>query len=165
VELEPLSVEHAQEMAPLLDDPGLHTFIGGRPATLLQLQEQYRRQVVGRSPDGAQRWLNWVVRRREDGCAIGTVQATVTEHVAVEGGPAAEVAWVVATAHQGQGYAGEAAPIMIAWLRAQGVETILAYVHPEHEASRAVARAIGLVETTTVVDGETLWQGPATSGR
>ena len=29
IQLEPLRAEHAQEMAPLLDDPHLHVFIGG----------------------------------------------------------------------------------------------------------------------------------------
>ena len=50
---------------------------------------------------------------------------------------------------------------MVAWLRAQGVATLLAYVHPQHAASRGVARGVGLVETTMVVDGETRWQNPA----
>ncbi len=164
LDLEPLRVEHAQEMAPLLNDPGLHTYIGGQPATPAQLQAQYRRQVVGRSPDGAQLWLNWVARRREDRQAVGTVQATVSAAATVQGGPTAEVAWVVAAAYQGQSYARESAQVMVAWLRAQGVATVLAHVHPQHAASRGVARGIGLVETTVVVDGETRWQNPAPPG-
>lgn len=165
LELEPLRVEHAQEMAPLLDDVGLHTYIGGRPATLAQMQERYRRQVVGRSPDGSQLWLNWVARRRDDGCAVGTLQATVTKGTAGQDGPTVEVAWLVATAYQGQGYAREAAQVLVTWLRAHGVATVLAHVHPQHAASRSVAQAIGLIETTTIVDGETRWQDPPTTGR
>src|SRR4051794_39935671 len=94
LDLEPLQAEHAEEMAPLLDDPGLHVFIGGEPASPSELRERYRRQAAGRSRDGSQRWLNWVVRRREDGQAVGTVQATVTQE---EDALAPEVAWVVAT--------------------------------------------------------------------
>ena len=109
--LEPLRVKHAHEMAPLLDDPGLHAFIGGQPAGLRELQERYRRQLVGHSPDGSQHWLNWVLRRREDGAAAGTVQATVTEE---QDGPVAEVAWVVAAPFQSRGYAQEAAQLMVA---------------------------------------------------
>ncbi|HEX6920146.1 MAG TPA: GNAT family N-acetyltransferase, partial [Actinomycetes bacterium] len=30
--LEPLRVEHADELAPVLDDRGLHTYTGGAPA-------------------------------------------------------------------------------------------------------------------------------------
>ncbi len=155
VQLEPLQVEHAQEMAPLLDDPELHLFMGGEPAGLVELQQRYRRQIVGRSPDGSQRWFNWVVRRREDGHAVGTVQATVAEE---SGDLTAEVAWVVVTAYQGRGYAREAAKVMVAWLRRQGTGTVIAHVHPQHEASAAVARSLALVPTAIVIDGEVRWE-------
>lgn len=155
LDLEPLRVAHAEEMAPLLDDPRLHAFTGGEPATLPSLHERYRRLVGGQSPEGSQRWLNWVVRRRGDGRAVGTVQATVIQqdHVLT-----AEVAWVVTSAHQGQGYAQEAAQVLVAWLREQGVETVMTHVHPDHHASQAVARAIGLTAMATLVDGEVRWQ-------
>ena len=153
--LEPLRAEHAQEMAPLLDDPDLHVFIGGRPATLAKLQQRYRQLAVGRSPDGAQRWLNWIVRRREDGRAIGTVQATVADEAGVV---TAAVAWVVATPYQGRGYAREAAHVMVAWLRRSGVARIVAHIHPQHAASAAVARAVDLTPTDIVVDDEILWE-------
>jgi hypothetical protein len=32
LELEPLRVDHAREMAPVLADPALHAFIGGEPS-------------------------------------------------------------------------------------------------------------------------------------
>lgn len=51
LQLEPLRVEHAEEMAPLLDDAGLYMFIGGQPATAEELRDKYRRQVVGRSAE------------------------------------------------------------------------------------------------------------------
>lgn len=155
VSLEPLHVEHADELAPVLGDPLLHTFIGGEPADPVQLRARYRRQVVGRSQDGSQRWLNWLVRGREDAQALGTVQATVPEQ---EDGLTAEVAWVIGTAHQGQGYAREAAGLMVTWPRRQGVDTVVAHVHPQHEASMAVARAVGLGATAAMVEGEVRWQ-------
>jgi hypothetical protein len=43
-------------------------------ATVDQLRERYARQIAGRSPDGAQGWLNWIARHRETGAAVGTVQ-------------------------------------------------------------------------------------------
>lgn len=45
--MEPLRVEHADELAPMLDDPTRYTFIGGEPADQDQLQARYRRQLVG----------------------------------------------------------------------------------------------------------------------
>lgn len=152
--LEPLRVEHADELAPVLDDRGLHTYTGGAPATRDELRQRYERQVVGRSPDGSQRWLNWAVRRREDGQVVGTMQATVSR---TGDGVVAEVAWVIGTAHQRRGYAREAALEMVAWLRQQGTVAVIAHVHPRHRASIAVARALGLAPTDVVVDGEVRW--------
>ena len=154
--LEPLTVEHADEMVAVLDDPALHVFIGGRPATLEELRARYERLVVGQSHDGRERWLNWVIRRRDDGRAVGTVQATVTKQ---DRTLSAEIAWVIGTGHQRQGFAREAALTMVEWLRAQGVTTVVAHVHPQHEASKAVARALGLEPTDTLVDGEVRWEG------
>ena len=154
LDLEPLQVTHAEEMTVVLDDPALHEFIGGVPATVEQLQRQYSRQVLGRSPDGSQRWLNWVLRRRCDHRAVGTAQATVSREGQLL---TAEVAWVVGTGHQGRGYAKEAATAMVAWLWRCGIEAAVAHVHPDHPASQAVARAVGLHPTTTVVDGEVRW--------
>ena len=59
------------ELAPLLDDSDLHVFTGGAPETLEQLTARYARQVRGRSADGSQQWLNWIVRRADTGEAVG----------------------------------------------------------------------------------------------
>jgi RimJ/RimL family protein N-acetyltransferase len=154
--LEALQAAHADEMAPVLDDPALHMFIGGEPATHEQLRSRYAKQVVGGLADGAERWLNWVARDRSSGDAVGYVQATVTTQV---GRRCADVAWVIGVAHQGRGYAREAAQLMTDWLRGQGVDVVTAHVHPDHHASNAVARRIGLHPTSTIVDGEVRWQG------
>jgi RimJ/RimL family protein N-acetyltransferase len=154
--LEPLLVGHATEMAALLDDPLLHTYVGGEPATLDELTATYTRQVVGRSADGSECWLNWIVRRRDDGRAAGYVQATVTEDGSRR---SADVAWVIGRAHQGLGFASEAAGTMVAWLRSEGVDKVVAHVHPDNLASLAVARTVGLRPTDRVVDGEIRWEG------
>jgi RimJ/RimL family protein N-acetyltransferase len=150
LDLEPLRVGHAAEAARAFDDPRLHAFTGGAPASEAELRARYARMVAGRSPDGRQRWLNWLLRVRDTGEPAGTVQATVT-------GATAELAWVVAVPHQGRGYAREAAAAVRDALRAEGVTGLVAHVHPEHAASAAVARAVGLVPTDVVVDGETEW--------
>jgi RimJ/RimL family protein N-acetyltransferase len=155
ITLEPLRVEHADELAPVLDDPALHEFIGGRPASAARLRARFTRQVAGRSPDGRELWLNWVIRLRATGAAVGTAQATVRSEAAV---PSADLAWVIAVGYQGQGLAKEAAGIVAQWLHEQGVERLGARIHPGHKASMAVARSIGLGPTTTIADGEIQWQ-------
>lgn len=154
--LEPLTVDHAEEMAPLLADPALFTFTGGRPASLDELRCRYQRQTLGGSDDGAHRWLNWIVRVEQSGQAVGTVQATI---VANHRGFLAELAWLIALPHQRRGYATEAAVTMVRWLREQQVEVIAANIHPQHESSMRVARALGLAPTDQVIAGEIRWLG------
>jgi enoyl-CoA hydratase/carnithine racemase/RimJ/RimL family protein N-acetyltransferase len=153
--LEPLRVEHADELAPVLGDAALHEFIGGEPPTRDELSRRFERQVRGCSPDGGERWLNWVVRLRSSGAAVGTAQATVRPDA---GGDSADLAWVIGSEYQGQGLAKEAAGLMAAGLREQGVHGLRARIHPRHTASMAVARSIGLAPTTAIVDGEVQWQ-------
>jgi hypothetical protein len=90
--LEPLRLEHADELRPLLSDASLHRFIGGIPPTPHQLQARLRR----------------------------TDPRTVA--------------------------------------RRQGIACLWAHIHPSHDASMAVAGAIGLHPTNTMVDGERRWQ-------
>jgi RimJ/RimL family protein N-acetyltransferase len=150
--LEPLRVDHAEEMAVILHDTSLHEFMGGEPDTVDQLRARYERQVVGESPDGTQGWLNWIVRGRDSGAAMGFVQATVmldTRHD--------EVAWVIGAGYQRRGFATEAAQGMVDWLRCNGTRVVVAHIHPDHAASAGVARHLGLRPTSTVVDGEIRW--------
>ena len=64
------------------------------------------------------------------------------------------MAWVVGTPWQGQGIATEAVRALIAWLRQQSVPTVIAHIHPRHQASAAVAAAAGLTPTGQLQDGE-----------
>ena len=152
--LEPLLVDHADEMALLLDDPGLHAFTGGSPVSVSDLRSRYERQSAGRSPDGSEGWFNWVLRHRETGSAVGTVQATLRDG---GGRRVAELAWVVAVPHQSRGYATESAEAVAGWLRRHGVEVLAAHIHPAHQASSRVARHLGMTATDVTVDGEVRW--------
>jgi RimJ/RimL family protein N-acetyltransferase len=152
-DLIPLGPADADDMAAVLGDERLYSFIGGRPPTVEELRSRYAFLASGRSSDGHEEWHNWIVRRRTDGQAVGTVQATVRGKGAV-----AEVAWVVGTPWQAQGVAGEAARALVGWLESRGVVTISAHVHPDHHASGAVATTAGLAATGDVEDGEQVWR-------
>jgi RimJ/RimL family protein N-acetyltransferase len=184
LDLEPLRVEHAAEAALAFDDVQLHTYLGSAPATVDELRSRFRRQCVGRSPDGTQDWLNWMVRDRASDALAGTVQATVHHNGGHHngghhngghhngghhdgqhhnGGPhdgsrlLAEVAWVVVTPFQAKGVATEAATVMIDWLRRSGVDVIVAHIHPDNQPSNAVAGKLGLHQGQVMPDGEALW--------
>ncbi|MGW0118039.1 GNAT family N-acetyltransferase [Streptomyces sp. NPDC003327] len=149
-----LQVEHTEEMAAVLSDPGLHTFTGGTPDTAQDLRARYERLVAG-SPRAGESWCNWVIQLRDASCLAGYVQATVT---ADDRGAAAEIAWVTGTPWQRRGIATEAARGLVAWLRKHPVHTVTAHINPDHKASAAVATAAGLTPTDQWHDGEIRWQ-------
>ena len=151
--LVPLRVDDAEEMAAVLGAPSLYEFTGGDPLTVAELRERYAAQVAG-SPDDDEAWRNWIVREEThagEGAAAGYVQATVTADTA-------DVAWVIGEPWQGRGYASEAAQAMVGWLGTHGIRTVTAHIHPDHDASAAVADRVGLKPTLTVEDGERLWR-------
>jgi len=154
IELDPLTVAAADEMVEVLSDPWLYEFIGGSPPDLPALRERYIRQVRGVSPDGGERWLNWVLRERKSGSAVGYVQSTVVLRTGV-----ADLAWVVSTVFQGRGYATEGAATALSWLESRPeVRRVTAHIGPRNAASVAVARRLHFRPTAEVVDGETVWE-------
>lgn len=160
--LEPLRIEHAGEAFRMLDDLRLHAFTGGAPATREEMRERIARQTVGHPPDGRCGWLNWMLRGVGTGGLVGTVQATLTRGIGdgTEGmaeGMDAEMAWVIGWEYQGIGYATEATIAVAGWLTAHGATRLTAHIHPEHDASTAVARRLNLCPTEVVVEGELLW--------
>lgn len=155
LELEPLMVQHAQEMTHVLAPPTIYEHIGGAAPSEQQLVDLYARQVVGHSGDGEQGWLNWIIRRRDTGEPIGFTQATL---VRSDESLEADLAWVVSPRHQGAGFATEAAQAVRGWLRSHGVGRLVAHIGPTNHASIAVARHLGLRFTDVVVDGENRWE-------
>jgi RimJ/RimL family protein N-acetyltransferase len=150
IELRPLSLDDADDMVAVLADETLYAVTGGRPPDLAALQGRYTRQAVGHSADGTETWHNWILRLREDGVAIGFVQATVVDATA-------ELAWLVGVPWQGRGYATEAVRAAVDHLAADGVAKITAHIAPGHRPSEIVAERVGLTVTDLIHDRERLW--------
>lgn len=74
--LEPQTAAHAAEMYAVLADPAIYEFENSPPVSEQWLAERYRKLESRRSGDGAEHWLNWVIRLA-DGALAGYVQATV----------------------------------------------------------------------------------------
>jgi RimJ/RimL family protein N-acetyltransferase len=138
----------------VLAHESLHEFIGGRPSSLVELRDRFVLLAAG-SPREGETWLNWVVRRRSDLQAIGTVQATIRE---VEGRRLARLGWMIGVKWQHQGFASEAAAALVGWIRERGADEIGAHIHPDHEASATVATRAGLRPTDEEFEGERVWR-------
>jgi RimJ/RimL family protein N-acetyltransferase len=152
--LEPQTAGHATEMFAVLCDPALYAHEGEPPPSLEWLRTRFARLETRRSPDGNERWLNWVVRLRS-GEAVGYVQATARRD------GHAYVAYVIASAHWGRGVARRAVEAMIAELSGRyEVETLWA-IYKEHNArSRQLLVRLGF----TAVPPESHAGHPVDSG-
>lgn len=153
VRLRPLAAEDAEVMSSVLADPTLYEFTGGEPPSVEELGRRYAIQTRGQSADGTEDWINYVVILDPGQTPIGYVQATVHRNRG-----SAEIAWVIGREWQGKGYATRAARLLVENLEERGVHDLTAHIHPDHVASQSVARNLGLVLTTIVIDGEQRWQ-------
>jgi RimJ/RimL family protein N-acetyltransferase len=153
LDLVPLVAADADDLYPILRDPSLQRFTGETPpADVEAVRSGFARWEARRSPDDAELWLNWVLRRRVDARAIGLVQATVGE-------ASTAIAWTVGVEFQRQGFATEAGGALITWLRESlGSTVIVGSIHPDNVASQTVAHRIGLRPTDRLHEGEVVWE-------
>ena len=137
--LEPQHAKHADEMFAVLSDPLIYRFENAPPASVDALRERYRRLESRRSPDDREQWLNWVVRLKGDGSAIGYMQATVASDATALIGYEFNSAW------WGRGLAHEAAVASLDELRAQyNVQRIGAVFKRANEPSRRLLGRLGM---------------------
>ena len=149
--LAPLMRSDAAAMLPVLDDRALHRHTGGEPLDEPALRARFARLERGEPADHGEVWANWIVRLRDAHKAIRYVQATI----AADG---ADLAWVIGSRWQANGYASEAARAMATWLRDAGVVALSARIHPDNEPSARVAARVGLRCTGRLDgDGEVVW--------
>lgn len=153
IDLRPLRVEDATEMATVLSSRALYTFTGGEPPSADELARRYAFQTRGGSSDGTEEWINLIVTLGSSKQPIGYVQATVPRS-----GDPTEIAWVIGKQWQGYGYAKEAVKLLSAYLAERGITHLIAHIHPQHFASQHVAAYAGMSPTAQVVDGEVRWE-------
>lgn len=151
LDLLPITQHFAPRMFKVLNDPSLYEFTGGSPPKNLEiLADLYKRWECRTSPSGSELWYNWALHLRVQDELIGHVQATVLPEYA-------DIAWVVGSAWQRQGYATEGAEAVLLWLLKSGVRRIRASIRPGHDASIKVAERLGLQPTNECSGDERLW--------
>jgi RimJ/RimL family protein N-acetyltransferase len=138
LELEVLTPEHAPRLIAGLADPSLYAWLDWTTPDLESLTRRFENICRRPAPDG-QVWLNWAVRRRDDGRYAGLAEATVYPN------REANLAYFVFTSEQRQGFAVEATAAVIAHLRRDyGVHTFLIAADIRNVASHRVAERLGL---------------------
>jgi len=140
VRLEEQFAEHASQMYQVLKDPRIYEFIDEAPPISEEaLRDRYRKLENRASPDGSERWLNWIVSTRE-GEFIGYVQATIYRDAS------AEIAFVIASNKWGRGYGFAASQAMLRELADKyGVARVTANTDVRNLRSRCLLTRLGMM--------------------
>jgi RimJ/RimL family protein N-acetyltransferase len=135
--LEPLVAAHAPEMFRVLSDPAIYEFENEPPKSEEWLTRRYELLESRVSPDGAEKWLNWVVRL-PTGPLAGYVQATV------HGSGTAQVAYELNSSYWRQGIGSSAVAAMLEELRTnESAHTFVAVLKTANFRSMAFLRRLG----------------------
>lgn len=135
-------------MALVLNDPRIFRFLPDDPPSLEHLERHYDYLSGGKSPDGREAWLTWILMPLEHEAApIGFIQATVREPETFH------IAYVLNPAHWRRGYGREAVTALLdlVFERYQ-VELAIAELDTRNEASRCLMEALGFQCKRTVHD-------------
>jgi ribosomal-protein-alanine N-acetyltransferase len=136
--LEPLVAAHAEEMFRPMSDSAIYAYMPLQPpASASALRRRYAHLEQGRSADGRERWLNWVVRLHSREC-VGFLQTTIYP------GLTADFAFAFAPAHWGRGVAFEACRALLPCLRRDfAVRVLYATVDPRNARSIRLLQRLG----------------------
>lgn len=177
--LEPLTAAHADGMFLLLADPALYRYLDDAPPVSREvLRATYAKREAGRSPDGSQQWLNWIVFSRDaagdvggdaavSDTAVGSVIGNAAAGVEQVGTPLgyvqatvfpdrhASIAYVLGTQYQGRGYARLAVGAMLDYLvAAHDVPRFTATVEADNLSSIRLLVALGFQQDVGAGDTE-----------
>jgi RimJ/RimL family protein N-acetyltransferase len=121
----------------VLSDPAIYEFERVPPRSVEKLAAGYRRLEARVSPDGSEKWLNWVVRLPNQELA-GYVQATVLDS------GTSYVAYEFASKHWRRGIGSAAVGAMLAELeRSYGVHLFVAVLKSANCRSMGFLRHLG----------------------
>ena len=135
--LEPLVAAHAAQMFEVLSDPAIYEFENEPPRSPELLAQRYERLESRRSTDGAEQWLNWVIRL-PDGALAGYVQATVLPS------GSSYIAYELASRYWRRGIGSRAVRAMLEELSSNyGVDTFVAVLKAANFRSIGLLRSLG----------------------
>ena len=135
--LEPQLPAHAEAMFAVLSDLAIYRFGNAPPDSLAGLRQRFERLADGRSPDGREHWLNWVIRLPDDALA-GYAQATI------DADGLATIGYELASAWWGRGLGTRAVARMIEELQASyRIQGLRASLQPANQRSMRLLLRLG----------------------
>jgi RimJ/RimL family protein N-acetyltransferase len=137
--LEPQMAAHAEEMFAVLSDPAIYEYENAPPPSVEWLRARFTKLESRHSPDGQERWLNWVIRIPTSEL-VGYVQAAVRSNAR------AAIAYELSSAYWGRGLASEAVETMIGELQERyQVRSLSAVFKRDNQRSRRLLERLGFL--------------------
>lgn len=138
--LEPFAPAHAISLNAINTEPAVMRFLGyTAPETMQQTNESIARVRLAWETLG---YIWWSIVERATGLIVGS---TCVQHVARDPCNEIEIAWRLATAATGQGYATEAGTAAARFaFDVVGADHVIAMALPENQASLRVMQRVGM---------------------
>ena len=131
-------LEDAPAMFEALKAPEIYAFVPRQPPRDVgDMAAHFARVMPETAPYRSERWLNWTVWRRQDGAALGAVEASV------RGDHTAAIGYMFGLSYRGRGYARESVGAMLEELTRCGVHGFEAVIDLRNAPSQRLARALG----------------------
>jgi RimJ/RimL family protein N-acetyltransferase len=146
--IEPRQPHHAAELFQVMSDPLLYEYVdvAHRPATAEDLRERIERNATGKSPDGSQDWLAWVIRNELDDI-VGFLTATIHQ----EGD--AHIAYGIGSRFWRNGYAKSATEQLLLRLsQSDSVQRFCIITERGNTRSVLLAHTLGFVEEASEIE-------------
>ncbi len=152
--LDPIKAGYARLVFKEFSDSRIYEYIPYLPPQTPEvLEERFKKLEEGKSPDGRQIWLNWLVFDEQKNKHVAWLQATVTDDIA-------EIAYVVFLDYWRMGYGYRSVSLMLIYLTSSfTLSKIRATMSVGNLASIALASRIGMKCVERVENGDHLPNG------
>lgn len=146
------------ELVDMLMDAEIYTFIGDRPASVVDARARVERWLSG-SPNPLSRWVNMVARMRDTDLLVGLCQATIALNADSTTNDIT-LSYIVSTSFGGRGVGTEMMGAFDAELTSTySPAAVTAHIAPGHVVSESIARSLRLsLSGRRDEDGERVWQ-------
>lgn len=130
-------LEDAPAMFEALKAPEIYAFVPRQPPRDVSDMAAHSARVMPETaPYRSERWLNWTVWRRQDGAALGAVEASM------RGDHTAAIGYMFGLGYRGQGYARESVGAMLEELARCGARRFEASIDIRNAPSQRLAQTL-----------------------
>lgn len=150
--LEPVTGAHAKIFFEKMSDPLIYEWISSKaPPSLEALESSWKKRETRLSPEQTTAWLNWAIKRSDDGTYVGRLDADINcENIATN------IGYVFFPNAWGQGYATESVQAVCTHLEMNDIKRIFATVTKGNLASYRVLEKSGFLVHREIPHGDTI---------